>query len=75
MNLNNSYDKIGSYYTASSNEASIVNSINAATTLTNLSNVPKGLYLFNYQIDYRITVVNTVFTQQNLFYQLLKIIL
>ena len=64
VELNNSYDKIGSYYTASSNEANIVNSINAATTLTNLSNVPKGLYLFNYQIDYRITVVNTVFTQQ-----------
>ena len=64
VELNNSYDKIGSYYTASSNEATIVNSINAATTLTNLSNVPKGLYLFNYQINYRITVVNTVFTQQ-----------
>lgn len=63
-NLNNSFDKMGSYYTASSNEANIVNTINTATTLTNLSNVPRGLYLFNYQIDYRITVVNTVFTRQ-----------
>lgn len=63
-NLNNSFDKIGGYNTINSSESSVVNDINGATSLLNFSNVPSGLYLFNYQINYRITVVNTVFTQQ-----------
>lgn len=63
-NLNNSFDKIGSYNTVSSSEASIVNDIDGATSIVNFSNVPAGLYLFNYQINYRITNSNADFTQQ-----------
>ena len=64
-NLNNSFDKIGGYNTINSSESSVVNDINGATSLLNFSNVPPGLYLFNYQINYRITNSNGDFTQQN----------
>jgi hypothetical protein len=63
-NLNNSFDKIGSYNTVNSSEANIVNDVDAATSIVNFSNVPPGLYLFNYQINYRITNSNVDFTQQ-----------
>lgn len=63
-NLNNTFDKIGSYKSVSSSEALITNSVTAATSLVNFTNVPPGIYLFNYQIDYKITVAQTVFTQQ-----------
>lgn len=63
-NLNNSFDKIGSYIDAMSVEAVIVNSVSGATSLVNFTDVPSGIYMFQYQINYRITVVNTVFTQQ-----------
>ena len=57
--------KIGSYLTNASTEALIVNTNLNGTTLTNFSNIPAGLYMFEYQINYRITVVNTIFTKQN----------
>ena len=63
-NLNNTFDKIGSHKSVSSNEAVIVNNVASATSLVNFTNVPQGIYLFNYQIDYKITVAQTVFTQQ-----------
>ena len=63
-NLNDSFDKIGSYKTVYSGESSIVNDINGATTLVSFLDVPPGLYLFNYQINYRITTFNADFTQQ-----------
>lgn len=63
-NLNDTFNKIGSYNSVYSTEATIVNDIASATSLVNFTDVPSGIYLFNYQINYRITVVNTVFTQQ-----------
>jgi hypothetical protein len=57
--------KIGSYLTNTSTEALIVNTNLNGTTLVNFLNVPAGLYMFEYQINYRITVANTVFTKQN----------
>lgn len=56
--------RIGSYLTNSSTEALIVNSIATGTTLTNFFNVPAGLYMFEYQINYRITITGAVMTQQ-----------
>jgi hypothetical protein len=56
--------KIGSYLTNASSETLIVNSATSGTTLTNFSNIPPGIYLFNYQINYRVTVNNTVFSRQ-----------
>ena len=57
--------RIGSYLTNASTEAVIVNTNLNGTTLTNFSNIPAGLYMFEYQINYRITVANTIFTKQN----------
>jgi len=62
--LGNSFDKIGSYSSVSSSEATIVNSVSAATSLVNFLSVPEGIYIFQYQINYRITVAHTVFTMQ-----------
>jgi hypothetical protein len=62
--LSASFDKIGSYSGITSSEAVIVNNVSAATSLVNFLSVPAGIYMFQYQINYRITIASTIFTMQ-----------
>lgn len=63
--LQYSTSKIGSYLSNTSTEALITNSNLNGTTIVNFLNVPAGLYMFEYQINYRITVATTTFSRQN----------
>jgi hypothetical protein len=63
--LQYSTSKIGSYLSNTSTEALITNNANPGTTIVSFSNIPPGIYMFEYQINYRITVANTIFSKQN----------
>ena len=64
MTLYDTTNRLGSFISGMSVEASIVNSITAATTLVNFTNIPAGIYIFEYQINYRINTSNAIMTQQ-----------
>ena len=64
MTLYDTTNRLGSFISGMSVEASIVNSITAATTLVNFTNIPAGIYIFEYQINYRINTSNAVMAQQ-----------
>ena len=56
--------KIGSYLSNTSSEALIVNNASSATSLVNFTNIPSGIYMFEYQINYRVTINSLIMQQQ-----------
>ena len=56
--------KIGSYLSNTSSEALIVNNASSATSLVNFTNITSGIYMFEYQINYRVTTNSLIMQQQ-----------